>query len=176
MIGLDPDDPQRVTIVEGQHEVATTTGSVCSVKLVPRRPPACPQAVEAITESDYVVLGPGSWFTSVMPHLLLPESAEALCSTSAQKVLTLNLVSDDETQGFSPARHLEILIEHAPDLRFDAIIVDESFASGDVELVDYAQRLGARLVVADIRLHNGSSRHDPLRLASVYRDVFEING
>ena len=35
--------------------------------------PACADAVDAVREADVVVLGPGSWFTSVIPHLLLRE-------------------------------------------------------------------------------------------------------
>jgi hypothetical protein len=41
------------------------------VGLEPSEPDACPQALEAIRASDNLVLGPGSWFTSVMPHLLV---------------------------------------------------------------------------------------------------------
>ena len=38
------------------------------------------------------MLGPGSWFTSVMPHLLVPSVREALGRPAPRrKVLTLNL-------------------------------------------------------------------------------------
>ena len=39
----------------------------------PDAPPACEEAVAAVRAADWVVLGPGSWFTSVMPHLLVPD-------------------------------------------------------------------------------------------------------
>ena len=69
----------RVT-VRGQVAVATTPGRVRQHRrCVPEQPPACPEAVAAVREADWVVLGPGSWFTSVIPHLLVPELADALC-------------------------------------------------------------------------------------------------
>ena len=71
--GSDPSQPGALSLVRGQVEVATTAGMVESVELVPPDPPACPEAVEAIHAADWVVVGPGSWYTSVLPHLLVPE-------------------------------------------------------------------------------------------------------
>ena len=67
--------PDEVTIVRGQVEVATTPGEVLDGELEPPDPPACPEAVQAVLEADWVVLGPGSWYTSVIPHLLVPGCA-----------------------------------------------------------------------------------------------------
>src|SRR5580692_278301 len=63
--GADPDRPDELTLVRGQVACASTTGRVRSVSLIPANPPACPEAVQAIGAADWVVLGPGSWFTSV---------------------------------------------------------------------------------------------------------------
>src|SRR5262249_46658407 len=57
--------------IRGQVAVAPTPGRVRSVSLVPADPPACRQAVAAVAGADALVLGPGSWFTSVLPHLLV---------------------------------------------------------------------------------------------------------
>ena len=76
--GADPGTRTRSAPVRGQVAVATTPGRVRSVSLIPADPPACPEAVQAIAAADWVVLGPGSWFTSVLPHLLVPELAAAL--------------------------------------------------------------------------------------------------
>ena len=50
----------------------------------PDRPPACPEALQAVKAADWVVLGPGSWFTSVITHLLVPELRAALLAARAQ--------------------------------------------------------------------------------------------
>ncbi len=65
-----------ISTVRGQVACAQTAGRVQSVTLVPEDPPARPEAVEAVLEADWVVFGPGSWFTSVLPHLKVPELAE----------------------------------------------------------------------------------------------------
>ena len=76
--GADPADRDALTTVRGQVQVASTDGQVTAVHLEPADPPACAEAVAAIRDADWVVLGPGSWFTSVIPHLLVPELRRAL--------------------------------------------------------------------------------------------------
>ena len=173
--GADPDRPDEVTIVRGQVACATTTGRVRSVSLIPADPPACPEAVRAIGAADWVVLGPGSWFTSVLPHLLVPELAAALVGTSARRLVALNLAPQPgETEGFSPHAHLEVLADHAPDLAVDVVLADRVAARGAIpELEKAAGLLGARLVLADLAVDDGTPRHDPRRLAGAFAQIFE---
>jgi len=173
--GADPDRPDDVSIVRGQVACATTTGRVRSLSLIPADPPACPEAVQAIRAADWVVLGPGSWFTSVLPHLLVPELATALVGTRARRLVALNLAPQPgETEGFSPHAHLEVLADHAPDLAIDVVLADRAAARGSIpELEKAAGRLGARLVLADLAVASGSPRHDPLRLAGAFAQIFE---
>ncbi len=170
--GLDPADPSAVRTLRGQAEVAATPGQVRGVALEPPDPPACPEAVEAVRCANGVVLGPGSWFTSVLVHLLVPGLAAALHETKARRVLTLNLAPQvGETRGFSPERHLEVLAAHAPDLRINVVVADDAFVADQPALVAAASLLGAELVVADVACEDGSPRHDPGRLAQVYAKV-----
>ncbi len=173
--GADPDRPDELSITVGQVACATTTGRVRSVSLVPADPPACPEAVQAIESADWVVLGPGSWFTSVLPHLLVPELAAALVGTRARRLVALNLAPQPgETEGFSPHAHLEVLADHAPDLTIDVVLADRAAVQGSTaELEKAARRLGARLVLADLAVGDGSPRHDPRRLAGAFAQLFE---
>jgi uncharacterized cofD-like protein len=173
--GADPDRPDEVTIVRGQVACATTTGRVRSVSLIPADPPACPEAVQAIGAADWVVLGPGSWFTSVLPHLLVPDLAAALIGTRARRLVALNLAPQPgETEGFSPHAHLEVLADHAPDLTIDVVLADRVAARGaTADLEKAAGLLGARLVLADLAVDDGSPRHDPRRLAGAFAQIFE---
>lgn len=174
VIGLVPERPDEVSIVRGQARVAKTAGEVCSVHLSPQDPPACPDSVEAVLAADWVVLGPGSWFTSVIPHLLVPQLAEAIHLTPARRLLVLNLEPAGETAGFSAAKHIELLAEHAPELRLDVVLADSAFASDDPHLARWADSLGAELTVADLAARDGSPRHDPLRLASAYAEIMGV--
>jgi len=174
VVGLDPDDPGAPVEVRGQLAVATTAGRVIAVRIEPPEPPACTEAVQAVMEADWVVLGPGSWFTSVIPHLLVPEMSKAITGTRARRAIALNLSPQPgETDGFSPETHLEVLAAHAPDLDLDVVVADEGMVrSGWQSLREAAAGFGAELVVADVACDDGTPRHDPQRLAGVYADIF----
>jgi uncharacterized cofD-like protein len=173
--GADPDHPYETSTVRGQVACATTTGRVRSMSLIPADPPACPEAVAAVGAADWVVLGPGSWFTSVLPHLLVPGLAEALVTTRARRLVALNLAPQPgETEGFSPHAHLEVLADHAPELTVDVVLADRGAASGSwAELEKAAAILGGRLVLADLAMGDGSPRHDPRLLAGAFAQIFE---
>lgn len=162
----------RLRTVRGQAQVAVVDGDVVSVSLDPPDPPAHPEAVRAVQQAEWVVAGPGSWFTSVIPNLLVPGLATALHETSARRVVVLNLAEQPgETEGFSPARHLEALADHAPDLRVDVVLADGRVADDERSLRASAARLGARLTVADVAARDGSPSHDPLRLAAAFEQM-----
>jgi uncharacterized cofD-like protein len=167
--GADAARPDAVTTVCGQVEVASTSGQVTAVHLEPRDPPACPEALAAVQAADWVLLGPGSWFTSVIPHLLVPELRRSLVETAARRAVVLNLAPQaGETDGFSPERHLEVLAAHAPELRLDVVLADRAAVPDEARLARAADGLGARLVVADLAVGDGTPRHDPGKLAIAY--------
>jgi uncharacterized cofD-like protein len=174
--GVDPAAPNAISAVRGQAAVAVTTGRVRSISLVPADPPAVPDAVAAVLDADWVVFGPGSWFTSVLPHLLVPSLAGALEMTQARKLVALNLVPQPgETEGFSPHRHLEVLADHAPSLSFDVVLADSGAVAGaEQELAKAADLLRATLLLADVAADDGA-RHDPVLLAAAYRLAFSVS-
>jgi uncharacterized cofD-like protein len=170
--GVDPAAPDEVSTVRGQVEVASSGGQIQSVALDPADPRPCEEAVQAVRRADWVVLGPGSWFTSVIPHLLVPDLRDALVTSRARKVVTLNLAPQTgETEGFLPETHLEVLAAHAPDLKLDVVLADPSTV-GDLDALQATTAsLGARLVVADVAAADGTPRHDPVKLTNAYAGV-----
>jgi uncharacterized cofD-like protein len=171
-VGGDHDPVRRI---RGQVAVATTPGRVLSVQLIPEGPPACAAAVEAVRAADWVVLGPGSWFSSVLPHLLVPDLRRALVETSARRIVALNLAPQPgETEGLSPAAHLEVLARHAPDLRVDVVLADQQTETADCSLARAAESLGGRLVLARVAADDGSFRHDHDRLAQEYHRLMSM--
>jgi uncharacterized cofD-like protein len=167
-------DPRMSRVIRGQVAIATTVGKVRRVRLLPSDPPATRQAVDAIMSADLVVLGPGSWFTSVIPHVLVPELAAALSATPARRALVLNLAAEPgETAGFSVERHIHVLSQHAPNFTVHDIIVDASRVPSDRErdqLSRTARILDARVEFADV-CRPGTPLHDPARLAAALEGV-----
>jgi uncharacterized cofD-like protein len=170
--GLYADDCERLTTVRGQVAVATSEGRIESISLLPPGPRSCPEAVTAVRDSDLVVLGPGSWFTSVLPHLMVPSLHEALTHTAGHLVVVLNLASQEgETEGFGAADHLAVLLDHAPDLPVGTVLVDRSESRDVADLEVLTRKCGARLVVADVARGDGTPRHDPDKLAVAYAEI-----
>jgi uncharacterized cofD-like protein len=174
VIGVEPGMPDETSVITGQATVAKTPGHVQRVRLLPPAPAAAPAAVAAVRDADFVVLGPGSWFTSVIPHLLVPDLAAAILNTSAHRILTLNIEAEAETAGITAARHIELLAEHAPRLRLDTVIADVRFSGADKHISRFVESLGGRLVVADVAMRDGTARHDPHRLAAAYAEVMGL--
>ncbi|MDT5191060.1 MAG: hypothetical protein QOI28_3311 [Mycobacterium sp.] len=167
-------DPRMSRVIRGQVALATTVGKVRRVRLLPSNPPATRQAIDAIMAADLVVLGPGSWFTSVIPHVLVPQLAEALQATQARRALVLNLVAEPgETAGFSAERHIHVIAQHAPGFTVHDIIVDAAGVPGEREreqLRRTAAILDAEVEFADVS-RPGTPLHDPARLAAALERV-----
>jgi uncharacterized cofD-like protein len=166
--------PDDLTIVRGQVEVATTPGTVLDIRLDPPSPPACPEAVDALREADAIVLGPGSWFTSVIPHLAIPELAKAITDSPARRIVVLNLNPQaGETTGFAAHTYLDVLFNFLPDLRIDTVIADRNHVEDLASLERSAADLGATVFLTDVAksdpLQAGS--HDPTLLASAFDTV-----
>jgi uncharacterized cofD-like protein len=157
-------------VVRGQKEVATAKGHIESLRIIPEDPDARPEALAAIEDADWITMGPGSWFSSVIPHLLVPAQLEALKATTAKKILILNLDATARSQGeefagSTPEQHLEFFHRYAPGLKVDYCLVDQSVVRDEEALRDTASTLGSEIVIADIRKAPGSIHHDAEKLA-----------
>ena len=175
--GLD-DDPRVLTAIRGQVAVASTPGQVRRVRLQPENPPATPRACEALMNADLITLGPGSWFSSVIPHLLVPEIVESANASSAPVTVVLNLVAEaSETAGFSGERHLHMLAAHCPDLKIDAVIIDQQTVGvgrDRTAVTHCVENMGATPIFADVR-HGDHPRlgstHAPHKLAAALQQL-----
>lgn len=154
---------------------AGSLGRLTDLQLEPEAAEPCVEALTAIELSDWVVFGPGSWYTSVLPHLLLPGLRNALTETEARRCVVMNLKPDtSETAGMSPADHLDVLADYAPELHIDTVIVDpRSVAEAERDhFEDSAAGLGAEIVYAKVRREAQPDVHDSLRLAIAFSEVF----
>ncbi|RAV33139.1 hypothetical protein DLJ54_00075 [Corynebacterium heidelbergense] len=178
VLGLE-EDPREVIAVRGQVAVASTLGEVRRVRLIPTDPPAADPAVEAIHRADVVTLGPGSWFSSVIPHVLVPGIVDALNTTAATKVMIMNLVSEPgETSHMSMEHHIHMIRQHCPSLTIDVIVVDLSTMPGAAvrrHVERAAATLGARVIYRDVREDDNrgrwTDRHMPDKLAAVLSEI-----
>lgn len=167
-------DDGSVRLVQGQWQVATCAGRVESVRISPDRPRVSQEVIAAIHDADWIIVGPGSWYTSVLPHLMIPEIAEAVRTSAARRCITMNLTAGvQETEGMSSSDLLDVLMQYAPGTRFDAMIADPTSLEDAIQLAQSAERLGIRTLLRQVSVGDGSATHDPVRLAAAYRDIFD---
>ena len=170
------------TVVEavGQVAVATTAGRLQELRMKPENPSTRPEVLAALAEADWITMGPGSWFSSVLPHLLVPQQRDALVAAKAKKILVLNLdsatengpvINTGEYAGYTATEHLEILRTYAPELNFDLIVADQSVVAGSDQLERYLSSTGGELVVADLRDQRSLVHHDPKKLTSLFSHI-----
>lgn len=184
-MALDPLDIEAVfeingseQRVRGQVQVATTKGEVKSLHLIPAEPRFTPEASKALADADWITFGPGSWFSSVMPHLLLGAEADAIASSPAKKVVIFNLpepMSAREFAGSSTADHLRFILNHLPGLRIDYALVDKSSVSHSQQLEDLkevVESCGGAVIVEDLRREDDPIHHDVTKLNSALSHIF----
>jgi uncharacterized cofD-like protein len=167
----------------GETRIAAGPGACRRVWLEPE-PRAHTPALHAVRRADLVLLGPGSLFTSVLPHLAVPELANALRETDALRVYICNVMTQPgETDGFDAADHVVRVLEAVPGC-LDAVVVHEGplapeataryRAQGQEPVAPARARLeamGLRAVGADLAEEGEVVRHSPEALAAVLLDL-----
>ncbi len=166
----------RRTVVRGQAEVASAKGRLESLRIIPQDPPARDEALSALAQADWITMGPGSWISSVLPHLLVPSQRQAIIDAQAQRIVVLNLdavpeLSGNEYAGYTPEEHLGLIHQYAQDFRADYVIADESVVRDADSLESQVRKMGGQLVTADLRKSVGSVHHDVEKLTSVFGHI-----
>lgn len=185
----DLEDGRRIN---GESNIPEAQGRIIRVGCIPANPPALPSAIQAIEEADYIIIGPGSLYTSIIPNLLVPDLAAALDHASAPRIYVCNIMTQPgETDGYSVANHIEAMDQACGRPLFNAVLV-QKYPPSQLALDRYAQEnatlvaldaekihhLGRQIVLAPIMTEDSIQhqvRHDPKRLARVliqwYRQV-----
>jgi 2-phospho-L-lactate transferase/gluconeogenesis factor (CofD/UPF0052 family) len=161
--------------IRGQIEVATAKGKLKSLKLLPSNSVVTPQVLQAISEADWLIFGPGSWFSSVMPHFLLKDLATAVSQSSAKKIMVLNLQGPDnadEFAGNTPEAHLRLVLSHLPTFKLDIAIADPSVLGSASRLEELVKELGGEVIVSDVATDLDRNHHDPRKMSLLFSHIF----
>jgi len=166
---------KKTELVRGQIQVAAATGKVSELRLIPNKPKATPQVMTALKEAEWITFGPGSWLSSVMPHFLLSEQAAQIQSSSAKKIMIFNLpdkTTSDEFAGFSLEAHLQLVLDHLPDLKFDVALIDKSLDGKEPSFVDLVGKCGGKVLAFDLADAKENFHHDRDKLSSAFAHIF----
>jgi len=162
-------------VIVGQVNVASAQESFEDVWIQPTNPEPCQQALDAIRHADAIVLGPGSWYTSVIPHLLIDAQRHELEQSRAIRILVTNVQPslDRETLGMPIADHVELIHHYAPKLTFHAVIADPRHVTDIPQLRTAAARVGADLILSPVESEGEPGHHDPDLLSMALRTAME---
>lgn len=168
------------TRIVGETAIGQAPAPIRRLSLLPETCDPLPETLDAIANADLITLGPGSLFTSLVPHLLVRGVAEAIAASPAVKVFVCNMMTQpNESLGLTAAGHLRVILEHSPLPLFDTVLVNASPLSPEL-LARYAgtgatpvvcdaaeiAAMGVRAVHGDFRSQAAVARHDPHRLAA----------
>ena len=164
-----------IKLIRGQVQVAAAVGKVKELRLIPETPKATPEALSAIAVADWITIGPGSWLSSVMPHFLLKEQSTQIKTSKAKKVMIFNLPDkhiSDEFSGFSLEAHLQLVLDHIPDLQIDVALIDKSLANTEPRFNDLVAKFGGKVLAFDLADNKETFHHDRDKLISAFAHIF----
>jgi uncharacterized cofD-like protein len=166
------------TVVEGESEIPLAKKRIARVAIIPEDVRPVAAALEAITDADAVVLGPGSLFTSVLPNLLIHGVADALRNSEAVIIYVCNVMTQPgETDGFTAFDHVKAILDHVGPC-IDYVVVNNQEVAEDLQCL-YQQRgaspvtvdiaalesLGVKVIPANLISETNLVRHDPVKLS-----------
>ena len=149
-----------------------------------------PPVIEAIREADYVIIGPGDLFTSILPNLIVRGVKEAIEGAKARVLYVVNIMTKfGETHNFT-GRDFVIRLEECINRQVDGIIYNKNRPaektleqyreqkSEFVKISDTEAWLDTRNLYASDLLEStgGIVRHDSQKLASLIREIISFCG
>jgi uncharacterized cofD-like protein len=140
--------------IEGESAIGHAPSPIVRLGCIPERPPALPRALEAISQADLIVLGPGSLYTSLLPNLLVPELVNAINRSKVPRLYICNLMTQPgETDGLDVEGHLRAIEAQLASLGvqqrlFTAVLAQEDL--GRSAMVEHYRQRGAEPVVCDL--------------------------
>lgn len=180
-----PNGGETWTIVEGESHVPAAGGRIQRVFLKPEHPRAYPEVIRWILQADLIVAGPGSFFTSVIPNLLVPAICDAICATTVPRLYLCNVATQPgETDHYTVSDHMAQLRRHAGEA-FTMVLANDNYdparppyTIGDwVTLPAPGEAIPYRLFTGDLVDAKRPWHHNPQKLAARLMTVYsELTG
>lgn len=128
---------------------------------------ATPEALNAITQTDLILLGPGSFFTSVMPALLLPDLADAINKSKAKIIFIDNIAKENGVAGTLTLNERIRWIEEC---------IGQERLDGVITTIDNSSAIPSHIVKMSRTLHdkNIKYRHDHQQLVNVIGEMVDM--
>ncbi len=184
----DEEGNEQWEVVEGESNITQHPGRIERVFLKPENARAYPAAIQAILQADLIVAGPGSFYTSVLPNLLVPAIRDAIIASVAPRIYVCNVATQaGETDGYNVSDHMHQLEIHTGEA-FQTVLANDNFDTDEYN-VEWVQPpdsaaasspdLGYQLYTGDLVDAERPWRHDSEKLAqsvmAIYSELAAAN-
>lgn len=176
-------------VIEGETniDIPKHDGSI-PIKRVFLKPDveANPEAVKAIKEADFVIIGPGDLYTSILPNLITRDILNAINKTSAKVIYIVNIMTKyGETFGFRASDFIRVLKEYLGKTSIDYVIINTEIPAGEI-LERYKEEKeepvrfdlenfnnGIKIIKGEYLRKGKFLRHNPQKLAKALSGIID---
>ncbi len=166
-------------IIKGESSIQNNKSGIKNILLEPNNPKLNPKVNDAINKADFIVLGPGSLFTSIIPNLLVPGMTELIKNSNAKKIYVCNVATQlGETDGFDACDHVKTLHKFTNGLKLDYIIANKAISAlGDDFPTSKCVELGkidkdwGEIIIEDLMNISFKGHHDSDKLADIITKI-----
>jgi len=167
-------------VVHGESAVGHADAPIARVYLQPEKPQACAEAVRALLEADYIILAPGSLYTSLLPNLLVPDIRAALVESGALKVYVCNVATEPgETAHYGVEEHVAALHRHVGNDAFDLVVANNNLSIPSTNGTEFVRLKssdkvvnGVPVVLADVIDLENPHQHHAGKLTEVLAQIY----
>ena len=112
-------------IIRGESSITEAGGVIDHVYITPSRVKPNEDVLKAIEEADYIIMGPGSLYTSIIPNLVISKVSEKIRESNAKKIYVCNVMTQHgETDNYSVSDHIIAINKHVEENIFDLVIAN----------------------------------------------------
>ena len=112
-------------IIRGESSITKAGGVIDHVYITPSRVKPNEDVLKAIEEADYIIMGPGSLYTSIIPNLVISNVSEKIRESKAKKIYVCNVMTQHgETDNYSVCDHIVAINKHVQENIFDLVIAN----------------------------------------------------
>lgn len=112
--------------IQGESKISKTKGKIQKISLLPFSPPATPSVLKEIEQSDVIIFGPGSLYTSIIVNFLVDGVVEAIKNSNAYKIYVCNIMTQPgETRDYSLSDHIKAIEQHSYKKIIDCVVVNK---------------------------------------------------
>ena len=112
-------------IIRGESSITKAGGVIDHVYITPSRVKPNEDVLKAIEEADYIIMGPGSLYTSIIPNLVISNVSEKIRESNAKKIYVCNVMTQHgETDNYTVSKHITAINKHVGENIFDLVIAN----------------------------------------------------